>query len=172
MTHKNMFLIAFFLTLLLSQRVQAAASAQSDEKLSRNSAPANQMLYNTFYVKMYKLVPPDQPNSGAILPSQEICIYPFDFNTYGCGSEYPDTDLREPEGFFHVTEQYYLRNVLPNEMDFAEIVPDAEALKAQAIAARTVANWKSVYAAENIRGFQVINNSTQFQVFIPGTYSN
>ena len=60
-------------------------------------------------------------------------------------------------------------------MNFAEILPDpdAEALKAQAVAARTVASWKSAQQPEAIvRGFNVINNSTQFQVFIPGTYND
>jgi len=117
-------------------------------------------------------VPPDQINSGSVQIPATQCEWP---NTdYGCGSE-PPGSLREPEGFFHVAGDYYLRNVLPNEMNFAEILPDpdAEALKAQAVAARTVASWKSAQQPEAIvRGFNVINNSTQFQVFIPGTYND
>ncbi|MFZ5908886.1 MAG: SpoIID/LytB domain-containing protein [Chloroflexota bacterium] len=180
MKYKNILLMAFLLALLVSQPAQAAATVTPDEKsVPGNATPANLELYNMFYVKMYKLVPPTEDNSGAILPiPNNICVYPDDFGTYGCGSEYPDTDIREPEGFFHVTEQYYLRNVLPNEMDFAEIAPDIEALKAQAIAARTVANWKSAHQPEIVITrpdgvfFNVINNSTQFQVFIPGTYND
>jgi peptidoglycan hydrolase-like amidase len=129
---------------------------------------------------MYRLVLPDQPNSGSILNSPPIqCIYPDDVDNhiYGCGSESPDQHIQEPEGFFHVSEQYYLKNVLATEMDFAELSPDAEALMAQMIASRTVASWKSANGAQEIvthdngTVFKIINNSTQYQVFIPGTYN-
>jgi len=176
MKHKNILLVVFFLTLFVFQQVQAGETMPPNNPPQINPAPSNVgILYNTLYVYVYWLVPADDPNNpGAILNPPTQCEWPT--NNYGCGSESPDPTLglREPEGFFHVREQYYLRNVLPNEMDFAEIAPDpdAEALQAQAIAARTFASYKSANFPEEIVGvFHVINNSTQFQVFIPGTYN-
>jgi len=173
MKYKNILLVVFFLTLFVFQQVQAGATIPSAENPSQiNAVPANaNILFSTFHVYVYKLVPPTETNSGSILPSHELCVYPADINlhTYGCGSEYPDLGIQEPQGYFQVGEEYYLKNVLPNEMDFAEIPPDKEALKAQAIAARTVASWKSVWGWWNESGS--INNSTGYQVFIPGTYN-
>jgi len=60
-------------------------------------------------------------------------------------------------------------------MNFAEIAPDpnAEALKAQAVAARTFASYKSAFFPQEVVGtFNVINNSTEFQVFILGSYND
>lgn len=47
-------------------------------------------------------------------------------------------------------------------MNFDQISPELEALKAQAVAARTFANWWG----------PVLDNSTNYQVFIPGTHDN
>jgi len=171
MKRKNILLVVFFLTLFVFQQVQAGGAMPSiGNPRQINVAPVSVgILYDPLYVYVYKLVPPDQVNSGSIQIPPTQCEWP---NTdYGCGSE-PPGSLREPEGFFHVAGDYYLRNVLPNEMDFAEITPNAEALQAQVIASRTDASWKSANQPEAVvRGFNVINNSTQFQVFIPGTYN-
>jgi hypothetical protein len=176
MKHKNILLVVFFLTLFIFQQAQAGGTVPiMGDPLQVNVAPASVgILYDTLYIYVYQLVPANNPiNPGAIQDPPTQCEWPA--TAYGCGSE-PPGGLREPEGFFHVAEDYYLRNVLPNEMNFAEITPDsgAEALKAQAIAARTVASWKSANFPQEVvrQTFNVINNSTQFQVFVPGTYND
>lgn len=175
MKHKKLLLVVFFLTLFVFQQVQAGGIMPiMGNPQQINSAPASTgILYDTLYIYVYKLVPPDQINSGSVQIPPTQCEWP---NTdYGCGSE-PPGNLREPEGFFHVAADYYLRNVLPSEMNFAEIIPDSnlEALKAQAIASRTHASWKSANSPQEVvrQTFNVINNSTQFQVFVPGTYNS
>ena len=65
-------------------------------------------------------------------------------------------------------ENYYLKNVLPREMDVATYDPPLEALKAQALAARSIADWKAI-----VRGadeFKSIDNSVNNQIFKPGSY--
>jgi len=101
MKQKNTLLIVFFLTLFVFQQVQAGATIPSVERPSQvNPAPANVgILYDTFYVYVYHLVPADQPFAGSILnPGSPIqCEWPT--SAYGCGSE-PPGSLREPEVFF------------------------------------------------------------------------
>jgi hypothetical protein len=66
-------------------------------------------------------------------------------------------------------ENYYLKNVLPREINVAENDPPLAALKAQALAARSIADWK----AKQYWGydeFNSIDNSTDFQVFKPGSF--
>jgi peptidoglycan hydrolase-like amidase len=118
------------------------------------------------------------PNSGALRPSHELCTY-NDINnpdSYGCGSKLAGTGNQEPQGFFNVlVEQDYLPDVLATEMNLAQIPPHIEALKAQAVASRTVASWKTYWSrwtVETVNGYEIntINNSTQYQVFIPGAY--
>jgi hypothetical protein len=180
MKHKNTLLVVFFLTLFVSQQVQAGATTPFAEKPLQINAPASaNILFSTFHVYVYKLVPPTEINSGSILPSHELCTYNDinNPNSYGCGSELPYSgDPQNPNNqdtvklFFYVDSDYYLKNVLPNEMDFAKISPELEALKAQTVAARTVASWKSVW--DQTYGDLAIDNSTAFQVFIPGTFND
>jgi hypothetical protein len=170
MKRKNLLLIVFFLSLFVSQQVQAGATTPFQAQI--NLFPANSVLFSQFQIYIYHLT-----NSGVITPDHKLCSYPRDFGVYGCGSEFPDQDILDPAGFYYIGEQYYLQNVLPNEMNFAQILPDAEALKAQAVASRTVGSWKSANGPwddgkGNPYGVRPrINNSTTYQVFIPGTYT-
>jgi hypothetical protein len=170
MKRKNLLLVVFFLSLFVSQQVQAGATTPVQTQI--NPSPANSVLSSQFQIYIYYLT-----NSGAITPDHKLCAYPRDFGVYGCGSEFPDKDILDPAGFYYIGEQYYLQNVLPNEMNFAQIPPEAEALKAQAVASRTVGSWKAANGPwDDGKGkldgvWARINNSTTYQVFIPGTYT-
>lgn len=179
MKHKNILLVAFFLTLFVFQQVQAGATIPLLENPSQiNAAPANtNILFSTVQVYVYKLV----PNSGSIQnpDSPELCAWPRDFGVYGCGNDYPP-GLLEPEGFLIVNvEQDYLRDVLATEMNLAQITPDpgGQALKAQAVASRSVASWKSSNGpwdngfGEPYGVWPRINNSNTYQVFVPGAHN-
>ncbi|MFZ1041297.1 MAG: SpoIID/LytB domain-containing protein [Anaerolineales bacterium] len=175
MKHKKILLVVFFLAFFVFQKVQADSSLPSGEKLSQinpDSTCISVILFCNFHVYMYVL---DYP-SGLSTPTP--CAYPSDIEAnqldpstyYGCGTEYPDHGVQEPAGYFDVSQQYYLRNVLPTEMDFVDFhPPDPEALKAQAVASRTNASWKSKYNEQYAN--YAIDNSTMFQVFIPGSYT-
>jgi peptidoglycan hydrolase-like amidase len=76
-------------------------------------------------------------------------------------------------------ENYYLKNVLPREMDVAGNPPTLEALealKAQALAARSIADWKAKNWGQD--SFKAIANYTVsqyqggggYQVFFPDAY--
>ena len=177
MKYKNILLIVFFLTLFVFQQVQAGATILSLENLSQiNAAPANtNILFSTVQVYVYKL----EDGSGALLPTHERCVWPDHFGVYGCGDDWPPGTL-EPEGFLIVNvEQDYLRDVIATEMNLAQIIPDpqGEALKAQAIASRSVASWKSDHGpwdngfGEPYGVWPRINNSNTYQVFVPGAHN-
>jgi peptidoglycan hydrolase-like amidase len=65
-------------------------------------------------------------------------------------------------------DHYYLQNVLPREMNVATHDLPLAALKAQALAARSIAEWKAT--VQGFDEFKSIDNSTNFQVFEPGSY--
>lgn len=66
-------------------------------------------------------------------------------------------------------ESDYLPNVLPREMDVRGNSPTLAALQAQALAARSIADWK--YRANFVNyGYNYIDNSTNNQVFVPYSY--
>ena len=74
-------------------------------------------------------------------------------------------------------DHYYLQNVLPREMDVVGNAPTLNALKAQALAARSIADWKAGSWGQD--PFKAIANYTidyyqtrGFQVFVPGSYDN
>jgi peptidoglycan hydrolase-like amidase len=177
MKHRNILLVVFFLTLFVFQQAQAGATIPPLEYPSQiNVAPANtNILFSTVQVYVYKLV----NGSGALLPSRERCVWPDHFGIYGCGDNFPP-GLLEPEGYLIVNvEQDYLRDVLATEMNLAQITPDpeGEALKAQAIASRSVASWKSANGpwdngfGEPYGVWPRINNSNTYQVFVPGAHN-
>jgi hypothetical protein len=112
------------------------------------------------------------------------CLYAHQY--HGCGIIDPErTELGQTNALRNpvpiIVEQYYLRDVITTEMNVGEIPPTEQelpALKAQAIAARTVASWKVANLPflndknELFEGVRGINNSTQYQVFIPGSYDD
>lgn len=69
-------------------------------------------------------------------------------------------------------ENYYLYNVLPREMDVATYDPPLAALKAQALASRSIAEWKADKRHNQFDEFKSVDNSTDFQVFVPGSFDH
>jgi len=169
-----MLLVVFFLTLFVFQQVQASTTLRMENpSLNAASASAN-VLTEIITVYIYHLAP-----SGELTNPQSPvpCTYPQDVNNsnaYGCGNMDSNNDGIFPNNGIEyvVVDGSYLKDVIATEMNLAEITPDTEgeALKAQAVASRTVANWKSVYSGW--LGQQAVNNSTTYQAFIPGAYNS
>jgi peptidoglycan hydrolase-like amidase len=70
---------------------------------------------------------------------------------YGSDFTYPPSDpyiTFANSGFVNPLsvdiEHYYLKNVIPREMDVVTNDPPLAALKAQALAARSIADWKAI----------------------------
>jgi Stage II sporulation protein len=172
MKYKKILLIVFLLTLFTFQPAQAGATMPFGENRSQiNAAQANtNILGVTIKVYVYPL-----DNNGMLLTpaSPVLCNAVFDVGVQGCGIVDPehDADHKQNPVNLHV-EEFYLKDVVATEMNLAEITPDTEgeALKAQAVASRTVANWKAVHSGW--MGDVAVNNSTTYQAFIPGTYIN
>ena len=180
MKYKKFLLVVFLVSLFVFQQVQAETPLPHSENLSPiNFAPANtKTLYDYVYVDVYQL-----NSDGSIADGHILYSWPLPATIYGCGfgaGFIPKSDWA-PEGFLFVNvEQYYLPDVLATEMDTVDIPPVSAALKAQAVASRTHASWKTYNGwyrqverlddNGNIITFNIINNSTDYQAFIPGTY--
>jgi hypothetical protein len=177
MKHKNFLLITFFLTLFVFQQVQAGATMPPKENLSQVSfAPAYAPL-PTINVFVLALREDNNAIDYSINGDKPYkCLYAYQY--YGCGIIDPEqpTAARNPVPIS--VDPYYLRDVIAIEMNVGQIPPtlrELPALKAQAIAARTVADWKFINQPQDEdfgTGVIGINNSTQYQVFIPGSYNN
>jgi hypothetical protein len=100
---------------------------------------------------------------GSIEPSYTLCS--SNDTSYGCTAFVGDSSHAYPYGSNNpVTipiETDYLLDVVPREMPVDPFHPTA--IQAQAIAARSYAYW-------HIRQGSAINNSNQFQVFVPYTF--
>ncbi len=162
----TMLLIMLFLVILAFEPSEARARLLSPEDPCTTPPPPGAILFYCLKVQMYALAPNGEKRSN-------LCNYPDDMynHVYGCGTEYPDQDIQAADGSYYVREPYYLKNVLAAEMDVNGLPPDIDALKAQAIASRTVATWKSKHGPWDIGGYPNINNSIQYQAFIPGAYN-
>jgi hypothetical protein len=173
MKHKKTLPIIFFIIMFISRPVLASAITLPAEKASLIDATSgNTNILNDIAVYTYPLT-----STGELLhPDNPIlCSYPNDIGAYGCGNMDSDND-----GFAQEIEyidndedyEYYLKDVIAVEMNLAQITPDpeSEALKAQAIASRTLVNWKSAKMPWMEQGS--VNNSTKYQVFMPGAYNN
>lgn len=106
-------------------------------------------------VQMYRLEP-----TGVIYQPEELCS---SGNTnYGCTAFVGDYNHPYPYGSANpatvLIETDYLLDVVPREMGPAQY--HSTALEAQAIAARSYAYWHIQHGSD-------INNSTDFQVFVP-----
>lgn len=166
MKHKKALLFLFLTILLVFQQVEVDAKALNNtEKLSPNKSAQVDGLPTTVLIYMKEF----DVNGG---PTNNLCY--LGDTTLGCVE--PGSGLTYPPSNQYVTfesgqvnpirvdiENYYLQNVLPREMNVKEIYPTLEALKAQALAARTIADWK---AGDN----EWITNVTTDQVFVPGSY--
>ena len=164
MKYKKILLIVFLLMLFVFQQAQASAVIPS----SKNPVPANTSLRSTITIYLYPL-----DTTGA-LASADLCKWPDDAKsqwnegTYGCGDMDPNGD-----GQFNASEpvnpeNFYLDDVLATEMNLAQIPPEPEALKAQAVASRSVATWKAEHQPWAGTGTNSINNSSSYQVLNPG----
>jgi len=173
MKYKNILLVVFFLTLFVFQQVQAGATIPSAENPSQiGFAPANTpILFSIIKVYVYPLTDKGETFGN----SPVLCAYPYDVEqgTYGCGTmnSNPTDGVQNPD--YIDVENYYLKDVIAAEMNVKGIPPELDALKAQAIASRTVASWKTFWSPWIVDqdGVKSINNSTQYQAFIPGAYS-
>ncbi len=166
MKHKKIFLIVFLLTLFVFQSAQAGTIMPSVEDPSQpNSTSADASFANLPVIYMYHLIDP----GGEIADNPPVQCWTLGSgdHAYGCGTgdpEQPDNPRNPIYGLD--VERYYLKDLLPREMDVAQNDPTLNALKAQAIAARSFATFKSVNPVAH-----PFNNSTEYQVYIPGSYN-
>jgi hypothetical protein len=180
MKHKNILLVVFFLSLFIFQQAQAGGTIPSVGKnppqinlASSNSATLNQIIW------VYVL----ELNGDGSVPTTGPTRCWVGDTAYGCAEfndprgytdpQYPTIDSVQQNPIPIIVEQYYLPDVIAREMNVAQFAPDIEALKAQALAARTVANWKlnkMPFSMPDV-GVIGINNSTTYRVFIPGAYN-
>ena len=151
MKHKNLLFVVLFLTMFVFQQVRAGGTISSIKNVSqKNVVPSNANTLVGFYrVYMYGLIP-GGADAGNILPSHQLCQWPTDMqgSVYGCGNNpnfaNPSDQNNPSNSYWIVAEDYYLKNVIALEMNLDELrPPELEALKAQAVAARTVANYKT-----------------------------
>jgi len=185
MKRSKVFLFFLIFILLFSQQqLLQGANAQkllSVDNLSSNQSPQNSGLPTTVIVYMLKV-----NEKGEKLGDYEYCRGGDDYLT-GCVEEGSDAYPPEAPGITYDVicpdpgdpnschknpmrvdvEGYYLYNVLPREMNVAENTPTLPALKAQALAARSIAGWKP--DKRHNPNFKAIDNSTDFQVFRPGS---
>jgi len=144
-TMKHLVRIGCSLLVLSAVATTAAAVAQQDSFV----APS------TITVTMYQLANDGSSTDRLCSPANN------NLNLHGCSDDrmhdYPyKSSVVEVD-----IEKDYLLDVVPRESDPAEIHPTA--VQAQAVAARSYAYWHS----DNPNPNRPINNSTEFQVFIP-----
>jgi CSLREA domain-containing protein len=164
------------------QEVKAGTSNISFTRTVNQTNPAlansnNILYYPDVYVRLYVL-----DSTGAIPEvesSRTLCVY-YDNGTSNdsssCGNA-PPAQIDPTGKFYRVNvESQYLPDVLTREMNVPSIDPALPALEAQAVAARTVASWKSVWSGEMQQRtgadntlYNTIDNSTNFQVYTPGS---
>jgi CSLREA domain-containing protein len=180
MRYRKILLLIFLLSLFASQKTHAVTKINSLNSSLKTvkSLQSQNILYTTIYLFVYQL-----NTDGSLKPDRNnpiMCNYPDDINNavYGCGSSMPQGN-RDPLSLFYYldTETVYLPDVVALEMNTYVIPASLEALKAQAVAARTFGSYKSAYQAMSVPGgdgliYHVINNSTDYQVYIPGSYTN
>jgi peptidoglycan hydrolase-like amidase len=163
MTRKKFLLIAFLLSLFMLQQTQVGAKFLPHQK---ENAQANSILANelptqlNIYMRHLESTfgKPDLDANGLPIP----CSYGD--TAYGCaelgsgGYTYPSHSPQLVE-----VETDYLLDVLPREMNVREIPPTLAALQAQALAARSYADFR-------FSKYGYMDNSSNFQVFIPYSF--
>lgn len=173
---KNFLLVTSFLTLFVFHQAQAGATAPSRENPSQISFAPPYAPLPTINVFVLWLNPITNAIDTTTWGGPHKCVNPYEH--HGCGSIDPEQPNAARNPVPITVDPYYLRDVVTIEMNVGEIPPTLQelpALKAQAIAARTVASWKAVnqyYTLGSEGGPGYINNSTQYQVFIPGSYND
>lgn len=177
MKHKNILLIVFLLTLFVFQQVQASATMPSAEKMpdQKSAVPSTaNALAGLYRVYLYRLIE-GGIHGGEITDEHVLCQWPTDMQVpvrYGCGDDpnfgNPSDPNNPSSSYWYVAEDYYLKNVIAREMNIMGLPPTSAALKAQAVASRTFAYYNSYWLSY---GDSVIDNSTTYQVFIPGSFT-
>ena len=159
MKHKKLLLVVFFLTLFIFQQAQASANLSLKENKA-NDLPQSKLssLPTQRYITMLHL-----DDNGARISFAATCTYGD--TSFGCaelgGYPYQDNPV------WVDVENDYLLDVLPREMNVAENKPSTlDALQAQALAARSLADWKFRYVGNST----YMDNSRDYQVFIPYAY--
>jgi hypothetical protein len=142
MKHKKLLLLVFLITLFVFQQVQAGATIPSKENPSQVSFAPPYAPLPTIWIYVLHL----DPSTNKILNDIPIKCWNGD-TSHGCGIIDP-TNPGDPDNPVSIpvggSIDLYLQDVLTLEMDIAGIPPELQALKAQAVASRTVASWKAV----------------------------
>jgi len=179
MKRKNILLIVFLLTLFVFQQAQASATIPLTGKMSNQKSvvPSNaNTLSGYYYVYMFQL--DDGQLTGDTHRGEktvQLCQYPKDMDgsVYGCGTDLnfgtPFDPNNPNNGYWYVAEGYYLKNVIALEMNIMGLPHTPATLKAQAVASRTFAYYNSHWLSY---GNSAIDNSTAYQVFIPGSFTS
>jgi len=162
MKYKKFLLIVFLLMLFVFQQAQASTVIPSPE----NPAPASTSLRSDITVFLYLL---DDRTGNFLTPLHPVqCDYwNNDVGKFGCGDMNPNGDEYAGNPEIINPENFYLDDVLATEMNLAQIPPEPEALKAQAVASRSVVTWKAEHQPA-VTGTYSINNSRNYQVLNPG----
>lgn len=173
MKHKKVLLILSFCILFIFQQLRADAKVLPE---IGNPSPIESHLASGLpstvlvFMKEFDLNggPTDNPCFQG--DTSDGCVQPGAGLAYPPSSPYVTFEYAGYKNPIRVdVEHYYLHNVLPREMDVAKNYPTLAALKAQALAARTYADFKAV-PDEGHPGHPYITNVTTKQVFVPGSY--
>jgi len=158
MLYKKTLLIAFFLSLFILQQTQVSAKFSSNEEMSQIDLIQASALPSQLYITVAHL----NENSYPIYANNEIVKCYYTDPAYGCGeggSGYPYTQ----NPLWIDVENDYLLDVLPREMNVKENSRTLASLQAQALAARSYADFR-------FRRYGAMDNSVNFQIFIPNAY--
>lgn len=155
MLYKKTLLITFFLSLFILQQTQVSAKFLSNSE----EAPQVELIQASNLPTQLHLTVAhlDDQNKPIYQNGKIVKCYTGD-RAYGCGEGGSGYPYAQNPVWIEV-ESNYLLNVVPREMNVVENDPTVEALKAQAIAARS-------YAAYRIP----TDNSVNFQIYIPNSY--
>jgi hypothetical protein len=159
MRYKNTLLIAFFLSLFVLQQTQASAKLlQNKGNISASNSVQTSGIPAQLYVTVAHLdefnYPKYENNNIVKCESGD----PF----WSCGeggSGYPYGD----ENPVLISMEDYILDVIPREMNVAENTYTLASLQAQAVVARSYADYR-------LRLYGAMDNSVNFQVFIPNAY--
>jgi len=161
MGYKKMLLIAFLLSLFVLQQTQVSARFSINNKdelqpsiVHKSGIPTQ--IYVTVAHLNDRTNEPERDTNGNIVKCDPGDTF------WSCGeggSGYPYGN----ENPVLISMEDYLRDVLPREMDVAHNTHTLASLQAQALAARSYADFR-------LRLFGEMDNSVNFQVFIPNAY--
>jgi len=150
MNHKSLLLVVFSLALLVFQQTQASANPSSETngllEAGLSSLPTQR------HITMLRLY-----DSGEPISYEETCTYGD--TSFGCAELYSPGYPYTDNPVWVDVENDYLLDVLPREMNVAEITPTFTSLQAQAVAARSLADWKFRYVGNNV----YMDNSVNYQ---------